>query len=238
MMNSKMISIHQPDFFPWPGFFNKYLKSDIFVVLDDVHLSIGKNDWTNRTLVNFYGEKKWLTMPVAKKNRGLKTLKELNYLDCKMSAQRILNQCKEYYRDRPHYKEVFEFMKHCQNVESENLIEYNMNIIMNLIEYLKLPLIPIIFSSQLGSKKQGSLRIVEIIQILKSTDYLSGSGGKNYLRENLFKENGINLHYNNFFQNFYPQKHLSSFMGGLSIIDLMMELGPDNASDYLLSSRC
>ena len=232
-----MISIHQPDFFPWPGFFDKYLKSDIFVVLDDVHLSIGNNDWTNRTRVNFFGQKKWLTMPVGKKFRSLKTLNELNYLDVKKSYQRILNQCKDYYSDRTHFRKVFEIMEQCQNFESDNLVEYNMNIILNLIENLELPCIPIIFSSQLGSKSQGSLRIVEIIQLLKGNDYLSGSGGKNYLDEKVFKKQGINLHFNNYLQDCYPQKHLTSFMEGLSVIDLMMELGPKNASDYLLSCR-
>jgi len=30
------IAIHQPQYLPWPGYFNKILQSDIFVFLDDV----------------------------------------------------------------------------------------------------------------------------------------------------------------------------------------------------------
>jgi len=232
-----MIGIHQPDFFPWPGFFDKYLKSDIFVVLDDAYLSIGNNDWTNRTQVNFFGLKKWLTMPVGKKERSYQTLKELEYLQVKASAQRFMNQCKEYYRDRPHFDETFAFLMHCGNFENASLVEYNMNIISNLIEILQLPHIPIMFSSQLDSKGSGSRRIVEIVKILGSENYLSGQGGKGYLSERDFEIHGINLHFNNFVQDFYPQRHSSSFMAGLSVIDLMMEVGSRNASEYLISHR-
>ena len=33
------VSIHQPDFLSYIGFFNKVNKSDVFVILDDVRIS-------------------------------------------------------------------------------------------------------------------------------------------------------------------------------------------------------
>ena len=40
------ISIHQPDFIPYFGFFNKISKSDTFVIMDNVQLS--RSGWTHR----------------------------------------------------------------------------------------------------------------------------------------------------------------------------------------------
>ena len=40
------VSIHQPDFIPYFGFFNKISKSDTFVIMDNVQLS--KSGWTHR----------------------------------------------------------------------------------------------------------------------------------------------------------------------------------------------
>ena len=42
----KIVSIHQPGYLPWLGFFKKIESADIFVFLDDVQYSRGK--WENR----------------------------------------------------------------------------------------------------------------------------------------------------------------------------------------------
>ena len=42
MIHKKTVSIHQPNYLPWPGFFYKIANSDIFVVFDDVQFPRGK----------------------------------------------------------------------------------------------------------------------------------------------------------------------------------------------------
>jgi hypothetical protein len=37
-----IVSIHQPNYLPWIGYFNKISRSDIFVIFDDVQFPIGK----------------------------------------------------------------------------------------------------------------------------------------------------------------------------------------------------
>ena len=38
MRESNLVGIHQPNFFPWLGYFNKIHSSDKFIFLDNVQL--------------------------------------------------------------------------------------------------------------------------------------------------------------------------------------------------------
>ena len=61
-----LISIHQPVYLPWLGFFKKILESEIFVILDDVQYE--KNGWHNRNKIKTKDGDMWLTVPVHAKN--------------------------------------------------------------------------------------------------------------------------------------------------------------------------
>ena len=58
--------IHQPDFLPWLGFFDKISFADQFIVLDDVQFS--RRGWTHRDKIDIGGKIRWLTVPVKKAN--------------------------------------------------------------------------------------------------------------------------------------------------------------------------
>ena len=59
-------TIHQPDFMPWIGFFDKIKKSDVYIILDDVQFS--RSGWTHRDKFLSKDRKiQWLTVPIKKK---------------------------------------------------------------------------------------------------------------------------------------------------------------------------
>ena len=57
-----IISIHQPNFLPWLGYFYKIAASDMFIVLDDVQYT--KNSYINRSQIKTPQGCLWLTVPV------------------------------------------------------------------------------------------------------------------------------------------------------------------------------
>src|SRR5436190_18540892 len=57
-----LVAMHQPDHLPWIGFFQKILRADLFVLLDDVQFSRG--DFQNRNRVKGPVSVQWLTVPV------------------------------------------------------------------------------------------------------------------------------------------------------------------------------
>lgn len=58
------VAIHQPEHFPYMGFFQKMQNCDVFVILDNVKFK--KNDFQNRNKILLNGKEEWITVPVEK----------------------------------------------------------------------------------------------------------------------------------------------------------------------------
>ena len=56
------VSIHQPQYWPWPPYIHKVMSADLFVYLDIVQFS--KNGFQNRNMVKGQTGPLWLTIPV------------------------------------------------------------------------------------------------------------------------------------------------------------------------------
>ena len=79
-------------------------------------------------------------------------------------------------------------------------------------------------------------KLVNLCKQTNATHYLSGLSAKNYLGENLFKREGIEIEwmdYNGYQE--YPQLY-PPFEHGVSIIDLIFNTGPA-ARDYMKFSK-
>jgi len=56
-------AIHQPQYLPWLGYFDKIDRADVFVLLDTVQYK--KNEWQNRNRIKTATGAQWLTVPVC-----------------------------------------------------------------------------------------------------------------------------------------------------------------------------
>ncbi len=70
-----IISIHQPAYLPWLGYFDKINRSDIFIYLDTVQLE--KNSYTYRNKIKTPQGSTWLTIPLITKGHTANSIGDI-----------------------------------------------------------------------------------------------------------------------------------------------------------------
>ena len=80
-------------------------------------------------------------------------------------------------------------------------------------------------------------KIIEILNKVNATEYLSPEGSKEYLEEDRFEElTNIKLLFNKYVPKSYEQKNQNNFIENLSIIDVIANLGWINTKTYVMEN--
>ena len=227
-----IISIHQPNYFPWAGYFYKIMKSDIFVFLDDVQFS--KNSFTNRANIIENKKKVWATLPV--KNKIGTDISKIKIAD-EQWKNKHLSKIKNSYSKSIHFPELWEKINILINsINSNNLADINKNIIIGICDWLDFRT-NFYTSSDLkfNSNLKAEEKLIEMIKYFNCNSYISGQGAKNYQDEAKFVKENIKLYYTNYNDNPYNQ-FTDNFITRISILDLLFNLGINSTKNYIQNS--
>lgn len=218
----RKISIHQLGYFPWLGFFDKMRQVDTFVFFDDVQYE--KNYFDNRNKIKTANGWMWLTVPVKyrheQKHNEVRIENNLPWRDKHKRAITIN------YARAPYFKDYFPFFEDIYNQEWEKIADLNYAIIKFIVHHFNLKC-ELVFSSDLKAEGKKVEKIFNICKLLKADFYLSGPFGRNYLDEELFRKNNIEVEYQNFIHPIYHQL-FGDFIPAMGAIDLLMNHGPES----------
>jgi hypothetical protein len=215
------ITILQPNYIPWRGYFDFFKQSDAFVVYDDVQYT--KNDWRNRNLIKSPDGVQWLTIPVDDSNRMSKyvLIKDVKII-YNGWPERHLKSLEMNYKASPYFDIIYDLMEQCFNEKQETLLALDMSIITKILDYLGIKC-KIYYSSELGfTDFDKTERLVKICTHLGATEYLSGDAAKSYLDVDKFGD--IRVLWHRYKEKVYPQLW-SAFISRVSMIDLLMNCG-------------
>lgn len=219
---SNIISICQPHFIPWIGYFYLIKNSSKIIFLD--HVQYNRRSWQNRVHIRAshnIDDKKFLSLHV-KDNSRKNMIREI-YLK-KENKDLILNNIQNSYRNCPNFEEYFKLLNKLfeKNIEKD-LASFNIILIKEICNKLNIDL-NYELSSNFNFKNKKENLILEILKHFKADVYLSNEGSKKYVNDSFFKKNNIKIIYNNFKHPIYRQNlnNSDSFIKNLSIIDLLV----------------
>lgn len=229
-MNDKVVVIHQPDFMPYLGFFDRLIKADIYVVFDNVQYVRSSRGWTSRDKIKTQKGEQWISIKTKKAARDTK-IQDIYLSEDDSWKQDHLNLFKENYRKCKYYNEIIPYIRKLYEYECERMMDFNMESIKMLMLLFDIN-IDIIYASRLNVSGKSNALIIDIMKKLNCHKYLSGVGAHDYYVPELYNEAGITVMWQDFSQPVYPQQ-FGEFIPYLSSIDMLFNCGIDQSRKIL-----
>jgi WbqC-like protein family len=216
-----IVSMHQPNYLPYLGFFQKMAMAELFIFLDVVQLTEG--GYTRRVRIRTKEGSDWLSIPMPGGNR-LAPIDQAVLLPDDRWRRKHQNLLTANYDRAPFFDR--KFVEDYYRRPFTTLREMNECGIRYLMERLGLST-PILRASELPVDRtlKSTGLLVEILSRAGADVFVSGASGRNYLDESQFTEAGIELRYLDFHPQPYPQRW-PGFVPYLSSLDLVFNMPP------------
>ena len=232
-----LVCIHQPDFFPWLGFFDKIVRANTFIILDDVQFPKTGGTYCNRVKIMVNGQQLWITAPVSRAYTGVKLINQIELQSGLQWQEKIFKTVFHGYRKAPFFNEIIRILEPLIKNSEKNLSAYNINAIIKICEVLDIKSQILFKSSNLSHAGSSTTLLISLVDAVKGNAYLCGTGSLNYQDDSLFKKSGIHLIHRNFIHPSYKQYTENNFISGLSIIDALMHCGVSGVKKLILKEN-
>lgn len=215
-----IVSIHQPAYLPWMGYFDKIASADKFIYLDTVQFQ--KQSFQNRNKIRTKEGWIWLTVPVETKGKLFTTeLKDLSINNKANWNKKHLAAIKQNYSKASQFKTIYPIFEEFYKKEWTHLSDicFEMMVVFNELLGIKTEIIKA--SDLQETDAQKSFLVLELCKTMKADAYLSGALGRDYLEEETFEQADIKITYQDYKHPEYQQvyKGFEPYMG---IVDILM----------------
>jgi hypothetical protein len=216
------VAIHQPNFAPWLGFFDKLLSADLFVLLDTVPFT--KRGYQNRARLKGAQGPQWLTVPVITRGRFAQPTREVEINEGDRWRRAHLRTVRNVFAKAPNRQMLVDCIEPIYERDGGGtLVDFNVDLLRRVLTGFEITT-PMVMASDLGCEGHGTRLLIDLTRAVGADVYLSGPSGHNYLDPELFPQLGVRLEYHEFRPFEYPQL-FGGFVPGLSCFDYIANVG-------------
>ena len=223
--------ILQPSYIPWRGFFHQIQKADVFVFYDDVQYdAVG---WRNRNKIKTAAGLKWLSIPVRHRGTraaGTPICQIPICWDTNWSRKHFQTLCHAYSK-APFFDNYRSALEQMYSASPELLADFTIHSTIQLASWLGITAAQFLRSSEMKVSGTKTRRLLEVLQHVGATHYITGPSARDYLDEQLLRESGISVEYMSYDYPEYPQLH-PPFEPQVSVLDLLFMTG-ESAGRYI-----
>ncbi|HOJ31968.1 MAG TPA: WbqC family protein [Candidatus Hydrogenedentes bacterium] len=217
------VAIHQPHYLPWLRYVEKVARADVFILLDTVAFT--KNGWQNRNRIKTQNGTVLLTVPVHA-TLGM-PLSEVRIDHNQPWQKKHWRSIEQAYRKAPFFERYAPGLRALYHADWDRLVELNHRMLLFFLDALGLRT-PVYLASSMPVNGTGTERLIELVRHVQGDTYYTGAfAAETYLNAALFEQAGLKLELQQWQAPNYPQLH-GEFVRDLSIVDLLMNVGPDS----------
>ena len=224
------LSIMQPAYLPWLGYFHRIAISDLHIVLD--HVAIDRSSRTkfaNRNKVRTREGWTWLTIPLLTHGRSDQLGIDRLEIDNTSHWQRKhWSTIQHNYGRARYFAEHQRFMQDLYKRPWQMLIDVQREVTGYLLDAFAITT-PLMFSSQMGITSTKEELILDLCREVGATGYISGPFGRDYLTAEEFDRAAIELHFHDYQHPEYNQA-FEGFEPYMSAVDLLFNHGAESAA--------
>lgn len=231
----RILVAHQAEFMPWLGYVSKAAMGDVFLILDDTQFK--KKYFENRNKIRFSNADGWLWLATSVKSGGnLQNMLDVEFDNLKW-INKHLKTIQISYSKTKHFDEIYtEIEQIYHSINSNKLVEFNIALILYAFKKFKIS-IPVIRVSELKNKGfnidgKSTEMVLSLCKSVNADILVAGKSGKDYLCQERFKAEKIQLVYQEFHHPIYKQYH-GQFLPYMSFIDILFNHGNEKSKEIL-----
>lgn len=215
----KSLGIMQPYVFPYLGYYQLIHCVDKFIFYDDVDFI--KNGWINRNNILLNGHKHLFSIPLKAQSSN-KKINEIEIDRSKKWSEKFLRTISHSYKKAPHFDNIYTLIESIISIENSTISDISKDSVIKICNYLNIQT-ELVASSEIynNSHLLSSTRIIDFCRQEDASCYINPIGGLNLYNKEIFASNDIQLSFIRSSLTEYNQFG-SSFVSGLSIIDVLM----------------
>lgn len=220
----------QPYFLPYLGYWQLIQAVDNFVIYDDVNYI--PRGWVNRNRILINHKPFFITIPLHNSSRNKKICDILIH-ESSNWKEKMLKSIEHSYKKSTFFTTVFPIIEKIIYYDSNILSDFLSHSIICLMRFMGIST-NLIETSRCyhNNNLKGQSRIIDICRQEGATIYINPSGGRSLYNSASFQLANITLCFIKMRPLPYNQRS-NEFAPYLSIIDLLMKIGPSQIKTYL-----
>ena len=215
--------IVQPSYIPWRGHFDLIRRSDVFVFYDDVQYD--RRGWRNRNRIKTPSGSQWLTIPAHARGAQTEGI-PINAIATARTdwPQQHLKALVRSYEQAPFFNDYREWLEHVYLSPPPLLADFTIPLTMDISNFLGIRHTRFVRASELNASGNKTARLIDVLQKVGATHYLSGPTARSYLDEQQFVDAGIELEWMTYDYPEYDQLY-PPYDPHVTILDLLFMRG-------------
>jgi hypothetical protein len=221
-----IVAVHQPNYLPYLGFFQKMANADVLIFFDTALFS-RQLGFHNRNRIKTPIGAQWITVPIQ--HSTVATMRDVRIAGTDWARQHR-KMIEANYRRAPFFESYSTELRAALKKPWTSLVELNEAMIGLIARSLSIDTKTVKTSTlPPPNTDDPTEKLIHFARSVRGTTYLSGVGGHEYLDESKFTD--IRLKYDEFTPTEHPQL-FGPFIENLSAIDAIFNCG-DKAKQLL-----